>query len=326
MPVSRADNAMMAKARGLYGKRLKAQDYEMLLQKRGLPEIVGYLKNETYYGEALREVKEELIHREQLESLIDRRRFEIIASLARFSQNDKLFFTMYVMKSEIGQLLFAMRLLNAGEMQKFIVALPVHIAKYLSVDLFRLAAAKDYDGLLETCERTRYYPILRRFRPTLSDQPIDIPGCEAALLTQYWQALLGSARESYSGRTLEALEKLLYYQIDTHNVYVTYRMKRFFKADASKYIVNIPTKMSRATLAALLAAESAESLTEILGRHNLAARLKLNRRMFTFSFEPAVSAISYVSLLDIEAANIIRIVEGARYGLSPAETRALLII
>jgi V/A-type H+-transporting ATPase subunit C len=326
MPVSRADNAVMAKARGLYGKRLKPQDYDMLLQKRGVPEIVGYLKNETYYGEVLKEVKEELIHREQLESLIDRRRFEIIASLARFSQHDKLFFTMYTMKSEIGQLLFAMRLLNAGEMQKFIVALPVHIAKYLSVDLFKLAEAKSYDDLLETCEHTRYYGILRDFRPTHSGRPIDIPGCEAALLTHYWQTLLASAREGYSGRTLEALEKLLYYQIDAHNVNVIYRMKKYFKADASKYIVNIPTKMSRAIVTSLLAAEDAESLAEILGRHGLSARLKLNRRIFSVSFEPAVSVMSYVSLLDIEAANIIRIIEGARYGLSPAETRALLIL
>jgi V/A-type H+-transporting ATPase subunit C len=63
MPVSQADNAVMAKARGLYGKRLKAQDYETLLQKHSVAEIAGYLKNETYYGEALKEVKEELVHR-----------------------------------------------------------------------------------------------------------------------------------------------------------------------------------------------------------------------------------------------------------------------
>jgi V/A-type H+-transporting ATPase subunit C len=326
MPVSRADNAVMAKARGLHGKRLKTQDYETLLQKHGVAEIAGYLKNETYYGEALKEVKEELVHREQLESLIDRRRFEIIASLARFSQNDKLFFKTHTEKIEIGQLLFAMRLFNAGEFSKFIVALPVHVSKYLSVDLFKLAAAKNYDDLLETCERTKHYHILRRFRPTHSGQPIDIPGCEAALLTQHWQELLASARESYGGRTLEALERLLYYQIDSHNVNVIYRMKKFFKADASKYLVNVPTRMSRAALSELLAAESPESLTETLGRHSLAERLKLNRRMFSVSFEPAVSVMSYVSLLDIEAANVIRIIEGARYGLSPAETRALLIL
>jgi V/A-type H+-transporting ATPase subunit C len=233
---------------------------------------------------------------------------------------------MYVAQIEIGQLLFAMRLLNAGEFAKFIVALPVHVAKYLSVDLFKLAAAKNYDDLLATCERGKYYPILRKFRPTHSGQPIDIPGCEAALLAQYWQELLASARESYQGRTLEAIEKLLYYQIDAHNVNVIYRMKKFFKADASKYLVSVPTKMSRATLSALLAAESAEGLSKTLERHSLAERLRLNRRMFSTSFEPAVSVMSYVSLLDIEAANVIRIIEGARYGLSPAETRALLIL
>jgi V/A-type H+-transporting ATPase subunit C len=326
MPVSRADNAVMAKARGLYGKRLKAPDYDTLLQKRAVSEIAGYLKNETYYGESLKEVKEELIHREELENLIERRSFEIIASLARFAQHDKLFYTMYTKKIEIGQLLFAMRLLNAGEMQKFIVALPVYVAEHLSVDLFGIAAVKSYDGLLEICERSRYYRILRDFRPLHSGQPIDIPGCEAALLTQYWQTLLDSAREAYAGRTLEALEKLLYYQIDAHNVNVIYRMKRFFKADASKYIVNISTKLRQAAILALLAAEDAGSFPEILGRYSLTEQLKLNRRVFSVSFDPAVSVMCYVSLLDIEAANIIRIIEGARYGLSPAETRALLIL
>ena len=49
-----ASNAAMAtKAKAMFGKRLTALDYQQLLQKKSIPEIASYLKNETLFREAL---------------------------------------------------------------------------------------------------------------------------------------------------------------------------------------------------------------------------------------------------------------------------------
>lgn len=65
-----ASNAAMAtKAKAMFGKRLTASDYQQLLQKKSIPEIASYLKNETLFREALEGYSETGLHRGQLEML-----------------------------------------------------------------------------------------------------------------------------------------------------------------------------------------------------------------------------------------------------------------
>ena len=66
---------MSAKAKAMFGERLKANDYQSLLQKKSVSEIAAYLKNNTYYKATLDGINETQIHRghasiEQIHSLI----------------------------------------------------------------------------------------------------------------------------------------------------------------------------------------------------------------------------------------------------------------
>jgi V/A-type H+-transporting ATPase subunit C len=190
---------------------------------------------------------------------------------------------------------------------------------------------------------------MSEFRPPLSSRPADIPACEARLLEQYYTRLLERVRARYGGVTLENLEKLIYYQIDVHNVSVIFRMKRYFKAaqaEISRYLVRVRTRLSAKALDELLAAATDGALPDILKKHRLEKtfpikpeytgeqllaelsreRLRLCRDIFSLSFSPAVSAVSYMALLEIEARNIINIIEGARYGLGAGQVRALLAL
>ena len=45
--------ALTVKARAMFGKRLKEEDYEALIQKRDVSEIAAHLKNETSYSAVL---------------------------------------------------------------------------------------------------------------------------------------------------------------------------------------------------------------------------------------------------------------------------------
>ena len=53
-------NAMTTKTKAIYAKRLKDTDYNNLVQKRSVPEIASYLKNETYFRDSLDGINEKL--------------------------------------------------------------------------------------------------------------------------------------------------------------------------------------------------------------------------------------------------------------------------
>ena len=46
--------AMSTKARAMFGSRLQANEYETLIQKKSVPEVASYLKNETYFSKTLK--------------------------------------------------------------------------------------------------------------------------------------------------------------------------------------------------------------------------------------------------------------------------------
>lgn len=349
MPISKSDNAIMAKVHALYGKRLNAEDYGRLLQKRTVQEIAGFLKNETYYSETLSEVKEELIHREQLELMTGRRELDIYVKLRRYSYHDDMFFKMYKMKNEIRQLLSAMRLLNANAMNKFIISLPGYLVKHLSFDLYEIAKAKDYDDLLAALEHTDYYGIIGKFRPVTSDRAIDITACEKALLTHYYEKLLRMIDAEYTKTARDYLKRILYYEIDFHNVSMIFRMKQYFGAaqkNISDCLIPIHAKISAAVYRELLEARDIGEMGAILRRYRVTEtypsdttlssefvtfrsqkrKMRIMQRIFRFSGVPVVSVMCYMTMLEIEVNNLINIIEGVRYQLSPEEIKAMLVI
>lgn len=58
MASNSTSNAVFAKAKAKYGKRLKEKDYKNLLNCKSVAEIMVYLKGNTHYGGALKELNE----------------------------------------------------------------------------------------------------------------------------------------------------------------------------------------------------------------------------------------------------------------------------
>ena len=71
MPTGKASgNAVLAKARALYGSRLRADDYRRLMACRTMTELAAALKEYPLYSEALAEVNPPYARRVQLENLL----------------------------------------------------------------------------------------------------------------------------------------------------------------------------------------------------------------------------------------------------------------
>ena len=346
---SKSGNAMMAKVLCLYGRRLKESDYNILLQKHSVAEIVEYLKDNTVYASGLGEVKGELVRRGLLESLINRFVWDTYLRLSKYDYDDKTILRIFIKRNEIRQILLAVRLLNAGEMGRFIVTLPSYLANHMSVDLFKIAAAEDYDGLLSAVEKTPYYRILGRFRPIGGDAKIDIKALETSLLTHYYTEALAYIEKKYDGNTKLALKSILFYEIDLHNVNVIYRMKRYFNSaskTAAANLIGIRARLSKKTYGAMLGAGDYKEALRIFKEQSMVMGAisspgcpaeqfssmlhrvthRFSKRALRFSTQPVVVIFAYTALLEIEALNLINIIEGVRYGVNPDQVRDLLVI
>jgi V/A-type H+-transporting ATPase subunit C len=350
MILNYADNALMAKVRALYGNRLREEDYQHLLASKTVAEVAAYLKSDTGYAATLSEVKEELIHRGQLETFVRRHSLTLYTKLIRFSYNDRFFLTMYVMENEVRQLLLAIRFLNAGSMDRYIVALPVYLDKYLSIDLFALAKVRDYDQLLEIVAHSPYYDCIARFRPVTSEKPVDIMACEHALLEHFYNTVLERVDKDYSGDTREDLRAIIAAQADYHNLQVVYRLRRYFDYSPERVresMLHIKTAINPAlAYDPILYAVGREEINKALrsayvsrkfhidsswGSSWLSEQLSRSRKAlchktFRFSTKPMVIVLTYMFLLEIEVQNIINIIEGIRYQIPAEEIRKLLII
>ena len=64
--------AVTAKARAMFGNRLKDEDYRTIAALRSLPEVNSYIKYKTSYGALLENEDEKELHRERLEKLLKR--------------------------------------------------------------------------------------------------------------------------------------------------------------------------------------------------------------------------------------------------------------
>ena len=346
--MSYSDNAIMAKARAGYGKRLLIDDYKRLASCHSISELTACLKSHPAYSEVLEQAQEDMIHRGQLEMLIRRRVFNIFTGLLKYSYDDRLFLELYIRQNEISQLLALVRLLNAGAMDRYIVSLPVYLSKHMSFDLFKMAKARSFDELLTHLEHSEYYEIVGRFRP-YGSAAIDIVGFERALLTHHYRTFISHVQKAYKGKMCEDLLRIIYWQIDFYNIRVIWRLKSSFKYSPEKiqkHLLPIQGNLPRRLIQQAVAAADLAEFIPIMRQSRVMsgifpdnefnavrattltdkARLSLTQRPFRFSNRPVVVAVLYMTLLEIEIANLVHIIEGVRYGVSAEEIFKLLVV
>lgn len=342
-----SEYAVIAKVKVLYSKRIRTKDLKQLLNKANVPEIASYLKQETYFSGVLKESNVQMIHRGQLENMINRHRIDIYRRLLKYTFNDNFFAKHYAKRLEINQLLVAIRMLNADKMDRFIANFPVYLNKYMSFDLFSLARIKNYDDLLNVVKDSEYYKLLGPMRPISKNINVDVLSCETALLTNYFKKSLKHIDMNYDGSDADKIRTLLYMNIDLFNVMLTYRMKHFAKASTQEileHIINIKTYMSKELINSIANAHDENEVFNIL--HNVRSlryylntnsaqglehsiflfKKKISNKAFRYSNRSLIVLLSYMSLLEIEGYNLINIIEGVRYSLPPKEIEKLLIL
>lgn len=339
-----SSNAILAKARTMYGRRLTDKDYDDLLACKTVSEVAAYLKSQTVYSEILSGLNENEVHRGQLEVLLRKKLFFERASLARFDMNSEKFLTVYfINRMEVEQIMRCISLFNIGRVSEYAYEMPVFFEKHTNLNL---KAFSDINNLEELCDilgNTRYSKIIRQFIPQ-GDEQLDVPKIETALYTYILNQLYDSINKNTKGSEKKELLNLFNAVIDFRNFVRISRLKISYHA-SEEYVRSMLLpygRLNKAQINSLLQCESSKELMNILkstyiGKSLNKAEYYTQSQMITalnfiyfkknirLSVNASVVMLSYVMLSEIELSNIINLIEGTRYGMSEDDKSRLLV-
>ena len=345
---SLSSNAVNAKARAIYGKRLTTADYRELMRQRTVSDVASYLKTNTSYAKVLSGISETQIHRGQLETLLHRARLEKYLSLLHYDFSGSGGFYHYVvMNVEVGVLLSTIMLLNSNSMQDIIVNVPSYMQEYVCIDFMKLSKIRDFDDLLSVLSATPYKNILKPFSAPNGD--ISLSECEHALKCFYYRTILNSIDKYYKGKTRKDLRQIVLIEIEILNLSLIYRLKTFFHrspGEIQRELLPFYYKLTPRSLELLLEPLPDQKFVEYANLSSYSvysAKMKdiqfnyvedytrhliyfISRKLIRFSASAPVAFYSLMTLSQIELENITTIIEGIRYGNPVSEIEKLLIL
>ncbi len=193
--------AIIAKAKAIYGKSLKAEDYERLLKLKTVPEIAAYLKNHPHFSDILRAVQTDSIHRGQLELLIKKNAFRQTLRLIKFVQiRDSDFFRINFVRREIDILLEILRSMISESFDTQISDIPTYMRQHSSFDIFAASKATSIGELARTVAKTPYQAILLNHE-TANNHDIDYVDIEHEFEILFYDTVFERIRKQYAAAT-----------------------------------------------------------------------------------------------------------------------------
>ena len=154
---NKASNAVLAKARAMYGRRLTDDDYRTLAGCRSMPELAGALKTMPLYTAALVDVNPVFARRASLENDLNKSIFARYASLCRYDMSaGQDVYRYFILCSDLDEITACLRCLDSGRPGDYLYILPDFLQKHTSLDLYRLAKATDAESFLKALSGTPY--------------------------------------------------------------------------------------------------------------------------------------------------------------------------
>lgn len=339
-------NAMTTKTKAIYAKRLKDTDYNNLVQKRSVPEIASYLKNETYFRDSLDGINEKALHRGQLEILIRNDLIIRLSKILRYAFGSKAtgFTDTIATQSEINLIQTVIRSFVIRDYDQVVAKLPVIIENHITFDLKAIVACRSFDELLPVLKGTPYHDIVARYAKTDMND-FDFTGLDQELHRYYYQRMQDFVRNSFKGEDREAVEELFNTEVELDNISKIYRLKKYFNASPSiirSLITPIYSRFSKKDIEDIIEHTDADHVFDRLMDSSYKNYIKevnflyiehttkminynMNKRQILFSSDPNLVLYAYMVLMGIEIENIIDIIEGVRYKVPVDQIKRMLI-
>ena len=345
--MSKASGVIVAKAKAMHGSQFHSEQYDELLRKKSVAEIARYLKNETGYSVALKDVRENNIHRGQLEDILKRDMFQKILKLYRYADSStKELYQLYVEQLEIDLILSRIRVLISQDFESAIAELPVFLKDLTSFPLLKLGNVHTYDDLLSVLETSIYHTTLQAYRVAKGkESDIDYTSIETSLQKLYYTHTFDVIDRVTKGKSKKNMRDFFTMRLDLSNITKIYRLKKYFHANEEvvrESLIFVEGYQSLVNLEELIAQRSAQEVMKKLqsGKYKITMSqgeddyiehyceeiiFYVAKKNFQYSQDTPLVYNSYIILLAQELENIINIIEGVRYQVDSEDIAKELI-
>lgn len=340
-----SDMAMAAKARAMFGERMKEPDYIALMQKKSVADIAGALKRDSVFSEALAGVNEKAVHPGQLEALVRMDVYRRLQKLLRYSEGDYgKFIYAAVETEEIDLILSSIRWFTQKDSEarsSMIADMPIYIGHYLSFDVKKLPEVTNFSDLIKVLKGTRYERIVRKYE-TKDMAQINYIGLEHELRLNYYETVMEVV--SGYGKAGSDMMPIVKARIELDNIALIYRLKKYFHAPADQIrplITHTTNLFNDREMEDLISSSTADQVIEKLQKkyHRYVKNVKfssiehytgmiryhMNYHFMETSTEPKLVLLSYLLLSRIEIQNVVNIIEGVSYGIGIDHIKPMLV-
>lgn len=339
-----ANNAIITKAKAMFGNFLKADDYEELVKLRTVADVASFLKKQPNYADILVDIKEKTIHRGHLESLIRKNTFNHVMKLTRLiSSKDEDFYALRIVNQENEIILAVLRTFISEEADEKSV-LPYFFNEHTDLDMEKLIKAESFADLLSATVHTPYYDILKPFE-TENFENIRYLDIEFNLEKHYYDEAFERIETYYKGKLKKDLMSIFQTAIELKNITKIYRLKKFYHADPitiKNVLIKEHSRITDKKIDEMIALNNPDDILKYLTKSEYAKytsdqeyiyieyyagriRYELARRFMYFAQEVPVVYQSFITLSEIEIENITNIIEGIRYQVNESEIRQMII-
>lgn len=331
-----SNSAVAAKVRAMYGKCLTNADFDNLLSSTGMGGICGYLKEHSY-SDVLADVSENDVHRGMLEFRIICKLESEYNRLYKFvDAHQQVILDYWFMRREVNYLKHNIRNLFNRESELAHMPDPEEFSAFFqnhtSLDTQMCRNADSIEDFIAACKGTIYERFLKRAAAVSSDYFSIAMGLDALYYDAYWHEC-----SKLRAHERTALERLIGSEIDMLNIIWIYRGKKYFKfSDEMIYTYLLPVnyRLTENTIKQLVSAKTVEEMVAAAGNtgyKRLFRRLsdgfyieenlrrdmyKLAKSVFRTSPDTVAGLVAYLDLKEFEILNIVRVIEGIRYGLN----------
>ena len=330
--------ALAAKAKALYGKRLRTADYAHMASLKSEAALMDFLRGQPGWQAAAARLGESwngYIGRVELETALRDQLGRDYLSLQHFAPKaDKDLLAFPVRLAEQGEILTALRRLRAGGYYKG--PPPVTgIAMPVQVDAKALALCQDYDGIVAAAAGSIYEQTLRHLRPAGGGRP-DFTTAEALLRTAYFSHIYRLIHKKYAGETKKILLRGVGEQVDLLNLLHILRLKTYFPGEGNDRYLTVlfpfNYRLRPAFLQQLCAAPDAPAVFELLRSSPYAgcfqevdvaqvedyyrrALFQFSRRQLMTGTPSVYTAVSYLHVKEAELQALVNVIESVKYGV-----------
>lgn len=321
---------------------LTDQDYDELITKQSVNEVASFLKHKTSYGKVLSNIDEQTIHRGELEHVLRNAQFRRCQKLMKLIKGYEANFMMYnIMRYEIEDIKMMIRTLHIHHSLEEIQP-SLFILEKSQINLKKLLASTTLSELVNGLKGTEYYKILVPL--VESDNEASMFTIEMALDLYYFR-WISKAKDRYlKGEDRRIVTRSIGEEIDILNLLWIYRIKKYYHMDKDlvyRYLIPGNHHISKALMHQMVETESVDDLLKLYKMTTYAHIfeddnqllfdynhwryiLKLHEKLLKTKPFSIASIISYLHIKEVELMNIITVVEGIRYGLTPARIKSMI--